>query len=66
MPRDILGQYSVDIIERDNEIIVRFYPKTKDAEYPEQEVFNLRFEITDKYRRNRIKQIVDELINIDS
>lgn len=66
MSRDILGHYPVEIVERDNEIIIRFYPKTKDAEYPEQEVFNLRFDITDKYRRNQIKQIVEELINIDS
>ncbi len=66
MSRSILGHYPVEIVERDSEIIIRFYPKIKNAEYPEHEVFNLRFNIIDKYKRDRIKQIVEELIKIDS
>ena len=46
--------------------MVRFYPKTKDAEYPESDVFNLRFKIADKYRRDKIKEIFDELKKIDN
>ena len=64
MPRKILGKYPFDIIERDNEIIIRFYPKTIDAVNPESECFNLRFNIIDKDKRKRIKEIADELVEM--
>ena len=59
---DVLGEYPYSIEDRDNELMVHFESK----ETPDRgTVFNLRFKVTDKYRRKRIKEIVSELARID-
>lgn len=62
----LLENIQMEIEERANKIFVKFFPKLKDAKNPGNEVLNLRFKITDKYRRNKIKEIFDELRKIDN
>lgn len=64
MAKDIVGQHPTEIIERDSEIIIRFYPKTENAAHPNKAILNLIFNTNDKEKRERIKAIVDELKQI--
>lgn len=63
MPNDILGEYPFRIEERYDELVVHFESKKNPLRGT---VFNLRFRITDKHKRNRIKEIISELSKIDS
>ena len=59
---NILGEYPYHIEERDDELVVHFNSK----ENPNRgTVFNLRFRIIDKYRRDRIKAMISEISKID-
>ena len=60
---NILGEYPFRIEERFDELIIHFESKQNPLRGT---VFNLRFRITDKHKRNRIKEIVDELKRINS
>lgn len=66
MTREIVGEYPMEIEEKEDEIKIVFFPKEKTAENPDKVLFQLRFKITDNYRRNKIREIFDELKKIDS
>ena len=63
MKDEVLGEYPFRIEERFDELVVHFESKLNPLRGT---VFNLRFKITDKQRRNRIKEIIAELSKIDS
>jgi|APSaa5957512535_1039671.scaffolds.fasta_scaffold134966_2 hypothetical protein len=63
--RDVVGEYPMEIEEKEGEIKVNFFPKTKTAEDPNHVTFQLRFKFNDNYRRNKIREIFEELKKID-
>ena len=63
MKENIIGEYPYNIEERDNEIFVHLESKQNLARGT---VCNLRFKVSDKYRRDRIKELILELSRIDT
>ena len=63
MKNEILGEYPFRIEERFDELVVHFESKQNPLRGT---VFNLRFNVRDKQKRNRIKEIIAELSKIDS
>ena len=59
---DVLGGYPYHVEERDDELVIHFDSKETPGRGT---VFNLRFRITDRYRRDRIKTAISELASID-
>ena len=57
-----MGEYPFNIEERFDELVIHFESKENPLRGT---VFNLRFKIKDKSKRNRIKEITDELSKID-
>ncbi len=62
MKDKIIGEYPYNIEERDNELFVHLESKEN---LVRGTVCNLRFKVTDNYRRNRIKELISELSQID-
>lgn len=62
MTEKIMGEYPFNIEERFDELVIHFESKKNPLRGT---VFNLRFKIKDKSKRNRIKEITDELSKID-
>ena len=58
-----MGEYPYHIEERDDELVVHFESKLNPAG---KTVFNLRFKILDRYRRNQIKELISELSKIET
>jgi hypothetical protein len=63
MTKDVLGEYPFRIEERFDEMVVHFQSKLNPLGGT---VFNLRFKIKDKVKRERIKEIISELSQIDA
>ncbi len=63
MAEEILGEYPFRIEERYDEVVVHFESKQNPLRGT---VFNLRFKVKDKVKRDRIKEIMSELSKIDS
>jgi len=63
MSDNIIVEYPYNIEELDNELVVHFESKENPARGT---VFNLRFKISDRYRRNRIKELMSELSKIET
>ncbi len=63
MTDDVLGEYPFRIEERFDELVVHFESKQNPLRGT---VFNLRFNVKDKNKRERIKEIISELSKIDS
>lgn len=63
MSENIIGEYPYSIEERDNELVVHFESKENPTRGT---VFNLRFKVSDRYRRNRIKELMSELSKIET
>jgi hypothetical protein len=62
MAEDILGEYPFRIDERFDEMVIHFQSKLNPLGGT---VFNLRFKTKDKNKRERIKEIILELSEID-
>lgn len=62
MKNGVAGEYPYNIEVRDNEVVVHFESKENPARGT---VFNLRFKVTDRDRRNRIEELITELSQID-
>lgn len=63
--RDVVGEYPMEIVEKEDEIKMEFFPKEKTAENPNKVLFQLRFKVKDNYRKNKIREIFNELKKID-
>jgi hypothetical protein len=63
MAEEILGEYPFRIEDRFDELVVHFQSKLNPLGGT---VFNLRFKVKDIQKRNRIKEIINELSKIDS
>jgi len=48
MSRDTIGGFPYEVSRRENETIIRFFPKNPDAEYPNNSVLVLRLDEKDK------------------
>ena len=57
-----MGEYPYGVEDRDDELVIHF--KSKETQ-GRGTVFNLRFRVTDRYRRDRIKGMIAELARID-
>ena len=58
-----MGEYPFNIEERFDKLVIHFKAKQKNS--LGGTVLNLQFKIKDKSKRNRIKEIADELSKID-
>ena len=63
MTEDVLGEYPFRIEERFDELVVHFESKLNPLRGT---VFNLRFKVKNKSKRQRIKEIISELSQIDA
>ena len=63
MAEEILGEYPFRIEDRFDELVVHFQSKLNPLGGT---VFNLRFKVKDIQKRNRIKEIINDLSKIDS